>query len=52
MVTCISFAFFRFTGDRLQQYKDDAGVIPLRGLDEATTVSMDWRSAPSWSWRR
>ena len=40
MVTGISFAFFRFTGDRLQQYKDDAGVIPLRGLDEATTVSM------------
>lgn len=40
MVTGISFAFFRFTGDRLQQYKDDAGVIPLRGLDQATTVSM------------
>jgi hypothetical protein len=40
MVTGISFAFFRFTGDRLQQYKDDAGVIPLRGLDAATTVSM------------
>ena len=40
MVAGISFAFFRFTGDRLQQYKDDTGVIPLRGLDEATTVSM------------
>ena len=40
MVTGISFAFFRFTGDRLQQYKDDAGVIPLRGLDEATAVSI------------
>jgi hypothetical protein len=40
MVTGISFAFFRFTGDRLQQYKDDAGVIPLRGLDAATTVSI------------
>ena len=40
MVTGISFAFFRFTGDRLQQYKNDTGVIPLRGLDEATTVSM------------
>ena len=40
MVTGISFVFFRFTGDRLQQYKDDTGVIPLRGLDEATTVSM------------
>ena len=40
MVTGISFAFFRFTGDRLQQYKDDTGVIPLRGLDTATTVSM------------
>ena len=40
MVTGISFAFFRFTGDRLQQYKDDAGVIPLRGLDTATTGSM------------
>ena len=38
MVTGISFAFFRFAGDRLQQYKDDAGTIPLRGLDEATTV--------------
>jgi hypothetical protein len=40
MVTGISFVFFRFTGDRLQQYKDDSGVIPLRGLDEATNVSM------------
>lgn len=38
MVTCISFAFFRLTGDRLQQYKNDAGTIPLRGLDEATTA--------------
>jgi hypothetical protein len=38
MITGISFAFFRFTGDRLQQYKDDAGTIPLRGLDEATNV--------------
>ena len=40
MVTGMSFAFFSFAGDRLQQYKDDTGVIPLRGLDEATTVSM------------
>lgn len=40
MVTGISFAFFRFTGDRLQQYKDDTGTIPLRGLDQATTVSI------------
>jgi hypothetical protein len=40
MVTGISFAFFRFTGDRLQQYKDDTGIIPLRGLDEATNASM------------
>jgi hypothetical protein len=40
MVTGISFAFFRFTGDRLQQYKDDTGTIPLRGLDEATNTSM------------
>jgi hypothetical protein len=40
MVTGISFAFFRFTGDRLQQYKDDTGTIPLRGLDEATNVSI------------
>jgi hypothetical protein len=39
MITGISFAFFRFTGDRLQQYKDDTGTIPLRGLDEATKVS-------------
>ena len=52
MVTGISFAFFRFTGDRLQQYKNDAGTIPLRGLDEATTVSRGWRSPPWWSWRR
>ena len=40
MVTGISFAFFRFTGDRLQQYKDDTGTIPLRGLDEATNLSI------------
>jgi hypothetical protein len=40
MVTGISFAFFRFTGDRLLQYKDDTGTIPLRGLDEATNTSM------------
>jgi hypothetical protein len=40
MVTGISFAFFRFTGDRLQQYKDDTGIVPLRGLDDATNVSM------------
>ena len=39
MITSISFAFFRFTGDRLQQYKDDTGTIPLRGLDEATSTS-------------
>jgi hypothetical protein len=39
MVTGISFAFFRFAGDRLQQYKNDAGTVPLRGLDEATTVA-------------
>ncbi|MGH3253905.1 MAG: hypothetical protein ACRDOU_00630 [Streptosporangiaceae bacterium] len=36
MVTGISFAFFRLTGDRLQQYKNDAGTVPLRGLDDAT----------------
>ena len=40
MVTGISFVFFRFTGDRLQQYKDDTGVVPLRGLDEVTNLSM------------
>jgi hypothetical protein len=40
MVTGISFVFFRFTGDRLQQYKDNTGVVPLRGLDEITNVSM------------
>jgi hypothetical protein len=40
MVTGISFAFFRFTGDRLQQYKDDTGTIPLRGLDAPTNISM------------
>jgi hypothetical protein len=40
MVTGISFAFFRFTGDRLQQYKDGTGTIPLRGLDAATNISM------------
>lgn len=39
MVTGISFAFFRFAGDRLHQYKDDTGTIPLRGLDEATNVA-------------
>ena len=38
MVTGISFAFFRLAGDRLQQYKNDAGSVPLRGLDEATTT--------------
>jgi protein-S-isoprenylcysteine O-methyltransferase Ste14 len=36
MVTGISFAFFRLAGDRLQQYKNDAGTVPLRGLDDAT----------------
>jgi hypothetical protein len=40
MVTGISFAFFRFTGDRLQQYKDDTGTVPLRGLDVGTNMSM------------
>lgn len=40
MVTGISFAFFHFTGDRLQQYKDDTGTIPLRGLDMSTNISM------------
>ncbi len=39
MVTGISFAFFSFAGDRLQQYKNDAGTVPLRGLDEATTAA-------------
>ena len=39
MVTGISFAFFRFAGDRLRQYKNDAGTVPLRGLDEATTAA-------------
>jgi hypothetical protein len=39
MVTGISFAFFRFAGDRLQQYKNDAGTVPLRGLDEFTAVA-------------
>jgi hypothetical protein len=38
MVTGISFGFFRLTGDRLQQYKNHAGTVPLRGLDEATVV--------------
>jgi len=28
MVTGISFAFFRSTGDQLQKYKDDTGTIP------------------------
>jgi hypothetical protein len=36
MVTCISFAFFRLAGNRLRHYKNDAGTVPLRGLDEAT----------------
>jgi hypothetical protein len=36
MVTAISFAFFHLAGDRLQQYKNDAGTVPLRGLDDAT----------------
>jgi hypothetical protein len=40
MVTGISFAFFRFTGDRLHQYKDETGTIPLRGLDTPTNISM------------
>jgi outer membrane protein OmpA-like peptidoglycan-associated protein len=40
MVTGISFAFFRFTSGRLEQYKDGTGVISLCGLDEATTVSV------------
>ena len=40
MVTGISFAFFRFAGNRLQQYKDDTGTVPLRGLDKATIVSV------------
>jgi len=39
MVTGISFGFFRFAGDRLRHYKNDAGTIPLRGLDEATAVA-------------
>lgn len=39
MVTGISFAFFRFAGDRLLQYKDDAGTVPLRGLDGLTALS-------------
>jgi hypothetical protein len=38
MVTGISFAFFRLTGDRLQQYKNEAGTVPLRGLDDATVA--------------
>ena len=40
MVTGISFALFRFAGNRLQQYKDDTGTVPLRGLDKATIVSV------------
>jgi hypothetical protein len=28
------------TGDRLRQYKDDTGTIPLRGLDPPTNISM------------
>jgi hypothetical protein len=39
MVTGISFGFFRFAGDRLQQYKNDAGTVPLRGLDEFTMAA-------------
>ncbi len=35
MVTGISFVFFHLAGDRLQQYKNNAGTVPLRGLDEA-----------------
>ena len=38
MVTGISFVFFHLAGDRLQQYKNDAGTVPLRGLDELTVV--------------
>jgi hypothetical protein len=38
MVTGISFAFFRLAGDRLQQHKNDAGTVPLHGLDDATRV--------------
>jgi hypothetical protein len=40
MVTGISFAFFRFTGDQLRRYKDDTGTIPLRGLDTTTNIAM------------
>jgi hypothetical protein len=40
MTTGISFAFFRFSGGRLRQYKDDTGTIPLRGLDAGTNISM------------
>jgi hypothetical protein len=40
MVTGISFAFFYFTGDRLREYKDETGAIPLRGLDIPTNISM------------
>jgi hypothetical protein len=40
MVTGISFAFFLFTGDRLRQYKDHDGTIPLRGLDTPTNIAM------------
>jgi hypothetical protein len=38
MVTCISFACFRLAGDLLRHYKNDAGTVPLRGLDDATMV--------------
>lgn len=39
MVTGVSFAFFHFAGDRLRQYKNDAGTVPLRGLDEVTMTA-------------
>jgi hypothetical protein len=40
MISGMSFEIVRFTGDRLQRYKDYTGAIPLRGLDKATTASM------------
>ena len=53
MVTGISFAFFRLAGDRLQHYKNDAGTVPLRGLDEVTMV-IAWAGTGRHrrSWRR
>ena len=39
MVTGISFAFFRFTGDRLQQYKDDTGVVPVMTARQKSTIA-------------